>query len=71
MPRSPTVRLTARLERIKNLADDLTRELVRAQGGGLAAHAVAVAIRREIDVVLRTPKNELSRWAASVSHRRR
>ena len=71
MPPSPTVRLTARLERIRNLADDLTRELVPAQGGGLAAHAVAVAIRRELDVALRTPKNELSRWVAQVNHKRR
>ena len=71
MSQSPIVRLTAHVKRIKNLADDLTRELVRAEGGGLAAHAVAAAITRELDLVLRILKSDEPRLSAPASRRNR
>jgi hypothetical protein len=69
MSQSPTGRLIVRVEGIRNLADDLTRELIRAKGGGLAAHAVAAAITRELDLVLRILKSDTPRSSAPANRR--
>jgi hypothetical protein len=57
--RSQPFALADRLERARQLADDLTRELVRANGGGApASRAMADAIKREVEVVLRALKRK-------------
>jgi hypothetical protein len=57
--RSQRFGLADRLERARQLADDLTRELVRAYGGGTpASRAMADAIKREVEGVLRALKRK-------------
>ena len=66
MPRAArlTVRLdplTVRLERVRDLATDLSRDLARADGGGTTAHQhLAEVIHRDLEVILRTLKRSKS-----------
>ena len=58
MPRHvpPTATVASRLSRIKDVADDLTRELVRVRGGatlGLAVRDMAAFIKTEAEAALR------------------
>jgi hypothetical protein len=53
VPRSRYAPLTARLERLKNLVDDLARA---HEGGTPLSRAMADIIKGEIDVVLRALK---------------
>jgi hypothetical protein len=72
MPPSPIVKqLTPRVKRIRDLADDLTREFVRSNVSGLAAHAVAAAIMRELNLALRILKSDEAGRSAAASPKRR
>jgi O6-methylguanine-DNA--protein-cysteine methyltransferase len=53
MPRSPTAALAARMERIKNLVDDLARA---SSGETSTTDALADRIKREVEAVGRALK---------------
>jgi len=53
VPRVPHVALAVRRQRIRQVADDLARELFRAQGRGLGAVAMAAYIQQESTAVRR------------------
>jgi hypothetical protein len=53
VPRSPTAALVAHLARIRDLSDDLVRELNRDSGKTTTVRAMVAAIKRDVDAVYR------------------